>query len=138
MADDWTEKYRPQSLNDIVGNPSAAATMRQWAEQWNRGAPSKRALVLMGTPGIGKTSSAEALARDMGWGIVEMNASDQRTGEAIRNVALRASYFNTFDDDGNFMSVKDGGMKLVVLDEADSLFGNADRGAMPVINELIK
>ena len=87
---------------------------------------------------FGKTSSAEALARDMGWGIVEMNASDQRTGEAIRNVALRASYFNTFDDDGNFMSVKDGGMKLAVLDEADSLFGNADRGAMPVINELIK
>lgn len=138
MAEDWTEKYRPRSLRDVVGNPSAAAAMRQWAEQWDRGIPDKRALVLMGTPGIGKTSSAEALARDMGWGIVEMNASDQRTGDAIRNVALRASYFNTFDDGGNFMSVKDGGRKLVVLDEADSLFGNADRGAMPAINELIK
>ena len=138
MAEDWTEKYRPSSLKDIVGNAPAAAAMRKWADQWNKGIPAKRAMVLMGTPGIGKTSSAEALAHDMGWGIVEMNASDQRTGDVIRDVALRASYFDTFGDDGTFMSAKTGGRKLIVLDEADCLFGNADRGAMPAINELIR
>lgn len=112
--------------------------MLAWAEKWRNGMPAERAMVLIGSPGIGKTSSAEALARDMGWGIVEMNASDQRTGDAIRSIALRASYYNTFDSEGNFMNASRGGRKLVVLDEADSLFGNADRGAMPAINDLVK
>ena len=137
-AEDWTEKYRPQSLKDIVGNPTSAESMRQWALSWQKGIPKYRAMVLIGTPGIGKTSAAEALARDMGWGIVEMNASDQRTGPAIENVAGRAAIFNSFGDDGNFKSTKEGGMKLIVLDEADSLYGNADRGAMPAIMELVR
>ncbi|MDD3233334.1 MAG: replication factor C large subunit [Candidatus Methanomethylophilus sp.] len=138
MTDDWTEKYRPRSLNGIVGNPGAAATMKAWAESWNSGTPDKRALLLVGSPGIGKTTSAEALARDMGWGIVEMNASDQRTGNAIHAVAGRASLANTFGDDGQYLQASAGGRKLIVLDEADNLFGNADRGAMPAINELIR
>ena len=137
-AEDWTEKYRPQSLKDIVGNPTSAESMRQWALSWQKGIPKYRAMVLIGTPGIGKTSAAEALARDMGWGIIEMNASDQRTGPAIENVAGRAAIFNSFGEDGNFRSTKEGGMKLIVLDEADSLYGNADRGAMPAIMELVR
>ena len=97
-----------------------------------------RAVTVTGPPGIGKTSAAEALALDMGWDIVEMNASDQRNADAIRNVALTGSKFSTFGADGSFLSTADGRMKLIVLDEADCLYGNADRGAMPVINELVK
>jgi len=138
MADDWTEKYRPKTLIEIVGNPGAAEQIRKWAEKWAQGNPSPRALTLIGTPGIGKTSAAEALAKDMGWDIVEMNASDQRNADAIKNIALRASQYNTFDDEGNFLSHTDGRLKLIVLDEADCLYGNSDRGAMPVIAELIK
>ena len=138
MSQDWTEKYRPKTLSDVVGNPKAVNELKAWAESWNSGKPSKKAAVLMGSPGVGKTTSAEALANDMGWGILEMNASDQRTGEAIKNTALRGAYTNTFDSDGGYLSTKEGGRKLIVLDEADSLFGNVDRGAMPVINELVK
>ena len=138
MSQDWTEKYRPKTLADVVGNPKAVGELKAWAESWIRGKPSKRAVVLKGTPGVGKTTSAEALANDMGWGILEMNASDQRTGDAIRSVALRGAYSNTFSDSGGYLSASEGGMKLIVLDEADNLFGNADRGALPVINELIK
>ncbi|MCQ2070054.1 MAG: replication factor C large subunit [archaeon] len=138
MGADWTEKYRPQTLKDIVGNPGPATAMKQWAESWTKGIPEKRALVLIGSPGIGKTSSAEALAREMGWGLLEMNASDQRTGDAIKSVATKGSRFNTFDADGSYRSTGDGGRKLIVLDEADSLYGNSDRGAMPVINDLIR
>ena len=138
MSPDWTEKYRPQTLDGIVGNPQAVNDLRNWAAQWNRGTPKYKAVVLMGSPGIGKTTSAEALARDMGWGIVEMNASDQRTADAIRSVALRGAYSDTFSDAGEFLSSADGGRKLIVLDEADSLFGNADRGAVPAIVELIR
>lgn len=138
MSQDWTEKYRPKTLADVVGNPKAVSELKAWAESWNRGKPTKRAAVLMGTPGVGKTTSAEALANDMGWGILEMNASDQRTGDAIRSVALRGAFSNTFDDSGEYLSTTEGGMKLIVLDEADNFFGNADRGALPVVNELIK
>jgi len=135
---DWTEKYRPKTLDDVIGNPGAVGTMRQWAESWKDGIPEKRALVLIGTPGIGKTTSAEALARDMGWSIVEMNASDQRTGAAIEDIAIRGSKFNTFSDDGSYLDTGKGQRKLIVLDEADNFFGNVDRGAIPVITKLIK
>jgi len=135
---DWTEKYRPQSLDDVIGNPGAVNTLRQWAESWNNGIPDKRAAVLIGSPGIGKTTSAEALARDMGWAIIEMNASDQRTGDAIENIAIRGSRFNTFSEDGSYLDTDKGQRKLIVLDEADNFFGNVDRGAIPVITRLIK
>jgi len=138
MSQDWTEKYRPTNLNEVVGNPKAVSDLRAWATAWNNSKPSKKAVILMGDPGIGKTSAAIALAKEMEWGLVEMNASDQRSGDAIRSIALKGAYFNTFSADGGYLSAKDGGRKLVVLDEADNLFGREDRGALPAINELIR
>ena len=138
MAEDWTEKYRPKTVRDVVGNPKAVSDIMEWADDWSKGAPKKKAAVLMGSPGIGKTSLALALASEMGWGLVEMNASDQRTGGAIRSVALKGSLSNTFSDTGEYRDTRDGGMKLIVLDEADNIFGNADRGGVPAISELIK
>lgn len=138
MIEDWTEKYRPQTLKDVIGNPAAVKELRAWAGSWQSGTPSKRAAVLAGPPGIGKTTSAIALANDMGWGVVEMNASDQRTGSILRDVAIKGSRFNTFSETGEYLDARSGGRKLIVLDEADNLFGTADRGAMPVINELIR
>ncbi|NLN72407.1 MAG: replication factor C large subunit [Thermoplasmatales archaeon] len=138
MAEDWTEKYRPKTVRDVVGNPKAVSDIMEWADDWSKGAPKKKAAVLMGSPGIGKTSLALALASEMGWGLVEMNASDQRTGGAIRSVALKGSLSNTFSDTGEYLDTRDGGMKLIVLDEADNIFGNADRGGVPAISELIK
>ena len=135
MAEDWTEKYRPARLSDIVGNAQAVKKLKDWAASWKTGIPKKRAVVLVGTPGIGKTSSAIALANDMGWDLIEMNASDQRTASAVKEVALKASYFNSLGMDENY---NEGRKKLIVMDEADNLFGNSDRGALPAINELIK
>jgi replication factor C large subunit len=135
---DWAEKYRPQTLADIAGNSQAINQMRRWAESWDHKIPAKKALVLSGDPGIGKTSAALALANDFGWTIVEMNASDKRNAKAVRDIALRGAVAETFGDDGSYVSIKNGGRKLVVLDEADNLFGREDMGGVGAISEVLR
>ena len=124
---DWAEKYRPASLSDIVGNDAAVKALRQWAQTYGTG---KRAVILYGSPGIGKTSAALALAHDMDWDYIEMNASDQRTKDAINKVAGSASHMGTFE--GTV------GRRLLILDEADNLHGNSDRGGESAIINVIK
>jgi len=137
MSDDWTELYRPKSLKDVVGNPKAVKELKDWAISWESGTPVKRVVVLIGSPGVGKTSAAMALANDFGWGMIEMNASDERSGEAIRRVALRGALSDTFTDTGEFLSHREGRKKLIILDEADNIFGREDHGGVPAIVELI-
>lgn len=138
MPEDWTEKYRPASLSQIVGNDGAIRTMRRWADSWEKGVPKKKALVLKGEPGTGKTSAALALAKDYGWDIIEMNASDHRNADSIRRVAGLGSVSETFSDDGEFLSTTEGRRKLIILDEADNLFGRADHGGAKAISQTIK
>ena len=78
--------------------------------------------------GVGKTSSAHALARDLGWEVIELNASDQRTAGVIEKIAGSAASMNTFF----------GEKRLIILDEADNLHGNADRGGMRAITGIVK
>lgn len=127
-AIEWAEKYRPRTLGDVVGNKKAVQDLRTWAEEWQSGIPEKRAVVLYGPAGIGKTSSAHALARDMDWEVIELNASDQRTAGVIEKIAGSAASMNTFF----------GGKRLIILDEADNLHGTADRGGMRAISGIIK
>ncbi|MGQ9583667.1 MAG: replication factor C large subunit, partial [Thermoplasmatota archaeon] len=123
----WAERYRPRSLREVVGNPRAVAELRKWAEEWEHGHPKKRAAILVGPPGTGKTSAALALAADMGWGVLELNASDARNYAEIRRVALTGAIHDTFTDEGRYISARAGGRKLVILDEADSLYEQAAR-----------
>ncbi|MGI0148071.1 MAG: AAA family ATPase, partial [Thermoplasmata archaeon] len=134
----WAERYRPKDLDDVVGNPTAVAELRKWAASWQRGRPEKRAVILQGSPGIGKTSAALALANEMGWTVVEMNASDARNAEAIRNVATRGAVLQTFSDTGEFLQTTRGGRKLIILDEADNVFGREDKGGIAAIVETIQ
>lgn len=124
---DWTEKYRPVGLDDIVGNDAAVKALRQWAETFSTG---KKAVILYGGPGVGKTSAALALAHDMGWDYIELNASDVRTKDAINRIAGPAAMAGTFEGTS--------GRRLVILDEADNLHGNADRGGEAAIINVVR
>ncbi len=139
MSVPWVEKYRPKRLRDIEGNPQAIKEMLEWAEEWEKGTPRYKALILVGKPGCGKTSAARALAMDMGWGVIELNASDVRNESNIKRIAMVGAVMETFTDDGRFVSSKEGGKKLIIFDEADNLYeGKDDRGGKKAIVETIK
>ncbi len=137
--ENWTEKYRPKSLDGIAGNRNAVERLRRWGRQWENGVPRTKAVVLSGKAGIGKTSSAYALANDFGWEVIELNASDTRNGDAIRRIALLGAVNETFTRHGEYAPSDSGGRKLIILDEADNLYeGNADRGGKRAIIETVK
>lgn len=123
---DWAAQYRPQRLQDIVGNGQAIRQIAEWGRSWSTGT---RPLILYGKPGIGKTTAAHALARDMGWDVIELNASDQRTKGVIERIAGAGS---------TTASLTGTGRRLIIFDEADNIHGNADRGGARAIAEVIR
>ena len=120
----WSEKYRPRTLADVKGNPHAVIQLRAWGASWTRGIPDQRGVILAGPAGCGKTSAALALAAEMGWEVVELNASDARSGPVIEGVALRAGLFAGFATDGTAPRTK-----LILLDEADNLYERPKQSA---------
>ena len=122
---DWTEKYRPSTLSEVRGNDKARDALKEWAETWE---DHGEAVVVYGSPGVGKTSAAHALAEDKGWPVLEMNASDARTKDEIERFAGRAASNSTLG----------GGRQLIVLDEADNLHQHKDRGGAAAMTRLVK
>ena len=112
MIESWAEKYRPKTIEDVVGNFSAIRSIKKWATDWENDSPARKGIVLSGPAGSGKTSTALAIANTMGWEVIELNASD-----AIEGVALRGSLFQSFSNDGEFNR-----RKLILIDEADHLY----------------
>jgi replication factor C large subunit len=124
----WTVKHKPKSTADIVGNAEAIKTFSDWTKSWSKGLPKKRAAFLYGPPGIGKTVTVEALANDLHVELVEKNASDYRTEDAINRFAGLASQYGSLF----------GGKRIILLDELDGLTGNADKGGVKAITEIVK
>jgi len=135
---DWTEKYRPSTLSEVRGNDKARDAFADWARSWDG---HREAVVLHGSPGVGKTSAAHALANDMGWETVELNASDQRTADVIERFAGRAARNATLGGSaagGGAAGGDTASRQLVILDEADNIHGNYDRGGASAITKLVK
>jgi replication factor C large subunit len=124
----WTVKHKPKSLAEVIGNKETIQKFVDWIKSWDKGIPKKRAAFLYGPPGIGKTVTVEALAYDFQMELVEKNASDYRTEEAVKRFAGLASQFGSLF----------GGKRIVLLDELDGLIGTADRGGVKAITEIAK
>ncbi|MEM2021100.1 MAG: replication factor C large subunit [Zestosphaera sp.] len=126
----WVIKYRPRRLSDFIDQEEAKESISKWLSSWLSGKPVRKAALLYGPPGSGKTSIVEALCRDYGLQLIEMNASDYRRAQDIERVAKLASMQR-----GLFA-----GRRLILLDEIDGLTvtGAADAGAVEAILNLIE
>ncbi len=121
----WTEKYRPKRLDEIRGQNKAISEIRQWMREVRAGKVNK-ALLLVGPPGSGKTSAAYAIAHELGYDPVEVNASDLRDRNHLRYIVESAKA----------VSLLTMSRRLIILDEIDAL--PSEGGALvSLVKELI-
>jgi replication factor C large subunit len=121
----WSEKYRPDTIEDMVGNDDARGKFLGWLKKWKSGS---KAAILVGPPGTGKTTSVHLAAKTLGLNLIELNASDSRTRERLsKKLGEAVSSTNLFGD-----------RSIIFLDEVDGLAGRADYGAVDFIKDAIK
>ncbi len=124
----WAEKYRPRRIQDVVGNEEAKKEYVAWLNSWIRGKPSHKAVLLYGPPGCGKTSIVYATASEYNWELIEINASDVRSREAIQSRVFPAMQTG---------SIYGYSGKIILIDEVDGVWTREDVGGMDAIIELI-
>ena len=126
----WVEKYRPKKIAEVVGNEEAKHAFIDWLKNKRR---NKKAVLLYGSPGVGKTTLVNAAANDFGFTVIEMNASDTRSEKAIKAVAGPATSFVALD---TFSTESKG--NILFMDEVDGIAGNQDRGGVSAIIKIIE
>jgi replication factor C large subunit len=126
----WVEKYRPKKIAEVLGNEEAKAIFVEWLKNKRH---LKKAVLLYGPPGVGKTALVNAAANELGYKIIEMNASDTRTEKAINKIAGPATFFIGLD---KFSTAIKG--NLLFLDEVDGVAGKEDRGGIGAIVKIVE
>src|SRR5919199_3562078 len=121
----WSEIYRPARVQDMIGNEDERLTVMKWLSAWVSGS---KPLLLIGPPGVGKTTLVHALARQLDYDLIEMNASDTRNRDQlellIAPILVNTSIF--------------GKKTLLFLDEVDGISGREDTGGIESILRIMK
>ena len=125
----WVEKYRPEYFIDFVGNKEAVKSLENWLKTWNQ--QRKKVALLAGPAGVGKTSVVYYLIRKYKYEFVEVNASDKRNKKAVERLVGKSSTEGTVMQGAKVR-------KLILVDEADGLFGNEDRGGGSALAQAVQ
>ena len=120
----WSEKYRPQSIIDLVGNEEARVAFVEWFGKWKKGT---KPLLLVGPPGIGKTTLANLAAQQFGYDMISLNASDVRNKNRIQEILSPVL--------GNTTIL---GMPMIFVDEVDGIHGRSDYGGTETLIKILK
>ena len=140
----WTVKHAPYQLNHICGNKAQVERLQRWLRDWQKNAKSNfkkggpdgfglyRAIIIHGSPGIGKTTAAHLVARLQGYDVVESNASDTRSKKLIENGLKGVSDTTSLHGylQGGDHKIEASKKKLVlIMDEVDGMSAG-DRGGV--------
>ena len=120
----WSEKYRPSSIFDMIGNEESRASLVQYLAKWKRGT---KPVLLVGPPGTGKTTVANLAALQFGYDLIDLNASDIRSKSKINQllnpVLNNAGIYNS---------------PMIFIDEVDGIHGRADFGGVGALVKILK
>jgi replication factor C large subunit len=120
-------KYRPKSLDEVENQEEAKAKLKDFVLNYNKKYKGK-VLLLYGPPGCGKTSSVYALANELGWEVLEINASDERNAIHIHRIVGEASKGKPLFAKG----------RIILVDEVDGLSGKEDKGGVGALVKVAK
>lgn len=128
----WIEKYRPETLEEVVSHGEVIATLKQLSEK-----NQLPHLLFYGPPGSGKTSSIVAFAKNLFGSsyersVLELNASDDRGINVVREliipfVSSQSWYSNSTNENSK--------IKLVILDESDHMTKDAQAALRRIIEK---
>jgi replication factor C large subunit len=121
----WSEIYRPARVQEMIGNEDERLMVMKWLSGWVSGS---KPLLLIGPPGVGKTTLIHVLAGQLDYDLIEMNASDTRNREELEQlimpILVNTSIF--------------GKKMLLFLDEVDGISGREDTGGIESIVRIMK
>lgn len=120
MIDLFTEKYRPQSLDDYIGNTQVKSKIAEYIKEGTL-----QNLLLFGPAGTGKTSLAKLIVKQLDATHLYINASDERGIDTIRDKIVPFA-----------SSIGFNGLKIVILDESDYLTPQAQATLRNVIESF--
>lgn len=120
----WVEIYRPKKYSEIRGQEDAADKLRFFLRDFGKG---KNAIILYGPPGTGKTTLAYVASNETNSEIFELNASDLRSREKLREVLKSALEQKSLTND----------KKIILIDEVDGI-SKEDWGGLPELISLIE
>lgn len=125
----WVDKYKPNNISDFIGNKINIKIINNFLKNWAKITNNKeKVLLLSGKPGVGKTTISHLLAKKNKYKVYELNTSDIRTKNK-----LKETIYNLINCK-SFFYIKN----LIILDEIDGLLGNSDYGGMQFILEIIE
>ena len=120
----WSDKHRPQSISDMIGNEEARTVLVEWFTKWKKGT---KPILLVGPPGIGKTTIANLSGKQFGYDMISLNASDVRSKSRIFEVLNPVL--------GNISVL---GSPMIFVDEVDGIHGRADFGGAEALIKILK
>ncbi len=122
----WVEKYKPKNISEIKFQDLVINNVKDFIENYSR--QKKKALIIYGSTGTGKTCSVYAIAAELGLEIIEVNASDVRNAEQINTRLGNALFQKSLFSKG----------KVILVDEIDGLSGMKDRGGVAALAKLVE